>query len=305
MIKKVDLGSSPGHHGVFGNPAPLGLLGLAVSCAALTPISFGYGVSPDGKVDHAVFATVATFVLFFGFCTHLLTGLMDFTNKNVYGGTIFTTFSFNWLITALSLYAVAFNQHLDHKIILATEVVLLGVFIFLTYGFGFFSKALFFFLLDIDLLYICKLLKGFTGSDAFNIPIAIFTVLLGLIGLWLALAGLMNPLTGKDMFKVGTPFFFGNKKVGFDFSIRRNIFGVLYEHWKANAFKEMPVETLREKIREVTGTDDITPDLCYLMEYGSLQLTFDEKDSEKIKSARLKSGGIDLYEQLILRKYDF
>ena len=305
MIKKVDLGSSPGHHGVFGNPAPLGLLGLAVSCAALTPISFGYGVTPDGKINTAVFATVATFVLFFGFCTHLLTGLMDYANKNVYGGTIFTTFSFNWLITSLSLYAVAYHQHLDHKIILATEVVLLAVFVFLTYGFGFFSKGLFFFLLDIDLLYIFKLLRGFTGSNAFNIPIAITTVILGLIGLWLALAGLMNPLTGKEMFKVGAPFFFGTKKLGFDFSIRRNVFGILYDYWKENAFKEMPIETLKAKVKETTGSDDIIPDLFYLMEYGSLNLTLDEKDSTAIKSVRLKSGGIDLYEQLILRKYDF
>ncbi len=305
MIKKVDLGPSSGHHGVFGNPAPLGLLGLAVSCAALTPISFGYGAGLEGKEKTAVFATVAAFVLFFGFCTHLLTGIMDFANKNVYGGTIFTTFSFNWLITSISLFATAYHLHLDHTIILATEVALMVVFVFLTYGFGFFSKALFFFLLDIDLLYACKLLKGFTGSSAFNTPIGIFTVLLGAIGLWLALAGLMNPITGKDMFSVGNPFFFATKKIGFDFTIRRNIFGVLYDFWKENAFKEMPIETLKSKIKELTGSDDIIPDLCYLMEYGSLTLTFDEKDKETVKSVRLKSGGIDLYEQLILRKYDF
>lgn len=305
MIKKVDLGTSPGHHGVFGNPAPLGLLGLAVSCAALTPITFGYGITPEGKLNPAVFATVATFVLFFGFCTHLLTGLMDYANKNVYGGTIFTTFSFNWMITALSLYGVAFHWHLDHKIILATEIILLAVFIFLTYGFGFFSKGLFFFLLDIDLMYIFKLLFGFTGNKIFALPIAITTVLLGLIGLWLALAGLMNPLTGKEMFKVGRPFFFGTKKLGFDFSIRRNVFGILYEHWKGNAFKEMPIETLKAKVKEQVGSDDIIPDLFYLMEYGSIHLTTDEKDENSIKGVRLKSGGIDLYEQLILRKYDF
>ena len=304
MIKKVDLGTSSGH-GVFGNPAPLGLLGLAVSCAALTPIAFGYGVTPQGKIMHPVFATVATFVLFFGFGTHLLTGLMDYANKNVYGGTIFTTFSFNWLITALSLYAIAYKIHIDHHIILATEVVLLVVFLFLTYGFGFFSKALFVFLLDIDLLYACKLLKGFTGSSAFNIPIGIFTVLLGLIGLWLALAGLINPITGKSFFPVGTPMFFAPQKQGFDFAVRRNIFTVLYDYWRSNAFKEMPLVELQDKVKEVTGIDDIVPDLFYLKEYGSLNVSLDEKDNSKIKSVRLTAGGIDLYEQLVLKKYEF
>ena len=211
MIKKVDLGSS-GHHGVFGNPAPLGLLGLAVSCAALTPVAFGYGLDKSGHPIPYVFFTTGLFVLLFGFATHLITGIMDFANKNAYGGTIFSAFAFNWLAGAVGNFAVAFNYHLDHNILLATEVVLMVIFVFLTYGFGFFSKALFVFLLDIDLLFACKLAKGFSGSHMFDIPIAIFTVLLGLIGLWLALGGLINPITGKEFFPCGQSGFFCSKK---------------------------------------------------------------------------------------------
>ncbi|HPZ09702.1 MAG TPA: hypothetical protein PL110_16495, partial [Candidatus Eremiobacteraeota bacterium] len=170
--------------------------------------------------------------------------------------------------------------------------------------FGFFSKVLFLFLLDIDLLYICKLLKAFTGNGAFNLPIGIFTVLLGLIGLWLALAGLMNPVTGRELFSVGKPMFYAPKKT-FSFSVRRSIFETLYRHWTIHAFEEMAVDKLEEAVKSATAIENITPELYYLMEYGSLYVTFQEKDSAIIKSVRLTSGGIDLYEQLILKKYEF
>ncbi|MEQ8223791.1 MAG: GPR1/FUN34/YaaH family transporter [Candidatus Eremiobacterota bacterium] len=302
MIKKVDLGSSL-HHGVFGNPAPLGLFGLAVSCAVLTPTAFGYGIS-DGHIMAPAFATTGIFLLFFGFASHLLTGIMDFANKNTYGGTIFTAFAFNWMITAITYFSIAYNYHIDHNIVVASEIVMMVVFVFLTYGFGFFSRVLFLFLLDIDLLYMCKLLKAFTGSSSFNLPIGIFTVLLGLIGLWLALAGLMNPVTGREFFSVGRPMFYAPKKT-FSFSVRRGIFETLYRHWTIYAFEEMAVDKLEESVKSTTGIDNITPDLCYLMEYGSIHVTFQEKDPPIIKSVRLTSGGIDLYEQLILKKYEF
>jgi succinate-acetate transporter protein len=302
MIKKVDLGSSL-HNGVFGNPAPLGLFGLAVSCAVLTPFAFGYGIT-DGKIMGPAFFTAAIFILFFGFGTHLLTGIMDFANKNTYGGTIFTAFAFNWMITAITYFSIAFNYHIDHTIVVASEIVMMVVFIFLTYGFGFFSKVLFLFLLDIDLLYVCKLLKAFTESSAFNLPIGIFTVLLGLIGLWLSLGGLINPVAGREFFKVGTPVFYAKKKV-FNFAVRRTIFDALYKQWTLHAFEEMPVDKLEEAVKSATGIENITPDLCYLMEYGSLRMTFQDKDPAIIKSARLTSDGIDLYEQLIFKKYEF
>lgn len=300
MIKKVDLGTSSLHHGVFGDPAPLGLIGLAISCAALTPMAFGY-IPEDPKG----FITVATFVLCFGFGTHLITGIMDFSNKNAFGGTIFSAFAFNWLVSAITNYGIAFGYMPDHYALAATEVVMLVIFIFLTYGFGFFSTALFLFLLDIDLLFICKVGKAFTHSHAFDMPIAIFTVFLGLIGLWLALGGLLNPVSRKEIFKMGKPVFKADKKKGFDFSVRVNISGILFEQWKENAFREMPVEELEKKVKEKTGAENITPDLFYLMEYGTIHMTLDEKDRNIIKSVRLTAGGIDLHEQLVLKKYEF
>lgn len=296
MIKKVDLGMAAGH-GVFGNPAPLGLLGLAVSCAALMPVALGLSLSK------AALITAAVFVLFFGFGCHLLAGLMDFANRNTYGGTIFTAFAFNWMITGLSLLGITCGIMPDHYVVFATELVLFVVFLFLTYGFGFFSKLLFLFLFDIDLLYVCKIGKSLTGATIFDMPIALFTALLGLIGLWLALAGLINPISGREFFKLGRPMFRAAAKKSFDFSLRRAIFDVLYAHWKEHAFAEMPFANLGDAVRQRLGDANIVPDLFYLMEYGAVRLTCE--DAGMVKSARLTANGIDLYEQLVFKKYDF
>lgn len=294
MIKKVDLGQPL--HGTFGNPAPLGLLGLAVSCAAMMPVAMGITITKSALI------TAGTFVLFFGFACHLLTGLMEFANRNTYGGTIFTAFAFNWLITSLSFFGFAYGFIPDHSVLFATEIVLFVIFLFLTYGFGFFGKFLFYFLLDIDLLYACKLIKSCTGSNTMDWPIAIFTAILGFIGLWLSLAGLMNPIVGKELFKLGKPVFHGPSKTFFDFSLRRAIFDALYEHWKAYAFQEMALEKLQEIVHSKNNQANIIPDLFYLMEYGAIKLTCVE---DKIKSIRLTASGIDLHEQLVLKKYNF
>jgi uncharacterized protein len=320
MIKKVDLGIPSGHN-VFGNPAPLGLFGLAIACAALTPIAFGYGLSAEG-LNKSAFITAGIYAIFFGGFCQLLTGLMDFANKNTYGGTIFTAFAFNWFITGGAFIALAFGFMLDHTVIFATDLVMLVVFAFLTYGFGFFSKLLFLFLLDIDLLYACKILKALSGCAFFNPSIAIFTVLLGVIGLWLALAGLMNPITGRKLFPVGEAMFFKPSRESFDWSVRRSIFDCLYEYWRENGFAEMPMDKLEEKIdkercsgksavatsdgtRRVQTGESVIPDVLYLAEYGALQLTLENSHPNKPLSVRLNSAGIDLYEQLILKKYDF
>jgi hypothetical protein len=53
---------------------------------------------------------------------------------------------------------------------------------------------------------------------------------------------------------------------------------------------------------------DIIPELFYLQEYGALQLSSEGPSNGSPaapKSVRLTAGGIDLYEQLILKKYDF
>jgi succinate-acetate transporter protein len=313
MIKKLELAPK---HEAYAEPTALGLIGLAIGCAALTPIAFGHALTPAGL------KTAAMFCLLFGGGCQLVAGLMNFANKNLFGGTVLTAFSFNWIMNWWALHSTAeamIVMHAtpggpppdmwlagtmmpDHTILLATDVVSLLIFLVITYGFGFFSKLLAVFLLDIDLLYACKVYKGFFPTQALNIPIAVLTVALGGIALWIAFATLINPTANRPVFRIPGPLFHATKKASFDWSLRNAMFTVLFEHWSVYAFKTMSFEDLKLKVQAKVGDKSILPDLAYLMELGAVVVTTEE---EKVVNIRLSASGIDLYEQLILKKYDF
>lgn len=195
--------SSTSAREIFGEPTPLAMIGLAVGCAALTPIAFGHALTPAG------FRTAAYFCLLFGFGGQLLAGLMAFANKNTAGGTLLTAFSFNWLMNYLVLENASRGVAMDHTIMLSIDVTFLVVFLVMTYAFGFVSSLLLVFMIDIDLLYVCKVLKALAGPQGavLNLPIALATVLLGVLALWVAFAILLNPLAGRRVLPFPGPAF--------------------------------------------------------------------------------------------------
>ena len=65
----------------------------------------------------------------------------------------------------------------------------------------------------------------------------------------------------------------------------------------------MPFEQLQSRVAKLAGAHDLAPDLHYLMEFGAVKITF-EPQTTRIASVRLTAQGIDLYEQIALRKYD-
>ncbi len=183
----------------FADPTALGLIGLAVGCAALVPIAFGWSVTP------AALHTAAVFCLAFGGGGQLIAGLINLANKNLYGGTLFTAFSFNWIINWWALEQLAAGQVPDHAVVLAVDVCFLAVFLVMTWGFGYFSKVLFVFLADIDLLFIARILKGTLAVPGMDLVIACATVALALIALWIAFALIINPVAGRNVFPVSGP----------------------------------------------------------------------------------------------------
>ena len=229
---------------------------------------------------------------------------MDFANKNVYGGTIFTAFSFNWFMNAWMFWSMGNGFVPDHSIVLSVEIALFFVFLVLTYGFGFFSKLLFFFLVDIDLLYLAKIIRAVTETTLLNFPIALLTVILGFFGFWIAMASLINPVARQEVFKVGGPMFTPHRRKPFDWSIRKAIFDILYNFWKNRAFDEIKLEEFKALMKAKIGERNFLPDLNYFMEYGRVKFTYADEDPKKIAGVRLNAHGIDVYEQLILKKYD-
>jgi len=69
-------------------PAPLGLLGLAVAALVL--------MSADLGVTAAKPALMLPWTLFLGATAQLIAGFMDFQRKNIFGATVFTGFALLW-----------------------------------------------------------------------------------------------------------------------------------------------------------------------------------------------------------------
>ena len=193
-------GSSPPPTLPFAESTPIGLLGLAIGCPALVPVAFGWTVTP------AAFRTAAWFCLLFGAGGQFLAGMMAMANKNMLGGTLFTTFSFNWVMNWWALSGIAEGKVPDGHVVLSVDVCFLVIIVVLTYAFAFFSKLLVAFLATIDLLYLLRILREVLHApQTFGPPIAVCTVVLAIIALWLAFAVLVNTSAGRPIFPVPGP----------------------------------------------------------------------------------------------------
>ena len=193
----------------FGEPTPLGLLGLAIGCASLVPIAFGWLPSDPAKIA-MMLKTSAWFCLLFGAGCQFLSGVMSLANKNTLGGTLLTTFSFNWVMNWYALDQASQGKVVDPTVGLSVDVAFIVIFVVLTYAFGFFSKLLFAFLLDIDLLFVLRIVKHFAGPDAqhvFGFGMGLATIALAVIALYIALGTLLNPAVGRDILPMGGPVF--------------------------------------------------------------------------------------------------
>ena len=191
----------------FGEPTPLGLLGLAIGCAALVPIAFG-AIPAEPAAAGRMLATAAWFCLLFGAGCQFLAGMMSLANKNVLGGTLLTTFSFNWVMNWWVLSELSQGRAPDATIILSVDLAFLLAFVVLTYAFGFYSRLLFVFLLDIDLLYVLRIVRHFAPSvTPLGTAVGVSTVALALIALYIALAILLNGAAGRALLPIGGPLF--------------------------------------------------------------------------------------------------
>ncbi|MCC6336464.1 MAG: hypothetical protein IT380_21065 [Myxococcales bacterium] len=193
---------------VFGEPVPLGLLGLAIGCAALVPIAFGVFPAEPAKLS-MMLKTAAWFCLLFGAGGQFLAGIMALANKNTLGGTLLTTFSFNWVFNWWVLDEAAAGRTADPSVGFAVDVAFILIFVVLTYAFGFYSKLLFFFLVDIDVLYVFRILKHFAPGAAgtLNLGIGLATVALCGLALYISFVLLVNPAAGRAVFPTSGPMF--------------------------------------------------------------------------------------------------
>ena len=154
----------------------------------------------------AAFRTAAWFCLLFGAGGQFLAGMMAMANKNMLGGTLFTTFSFNWVMNWWAFSSLAEGKAPDGHVILAVDLCFLVILVVLTYAFAFFSKLLVAFLAAIDFLYLLRVLREVLHApQTFALPIALTTVVVIVLALWLAFAVLVNSSAGRPIFPVPGP----------------------------------------------------------------------------------------------------
>jgi succinate-acetate transporter protein len=187
----------------FAEPTSLGLFGLAIGCAALLPVALGIkaAFTPDAL------RTCALFCLLFGGGCQFLAGLLSFANKNMLGGTLLTTFSFNWIVNAWSFRELAEGRAPSSVVILSVDICFLVIFLVMTLAFGYASRLLMFFLLDIDALYVLRIVKELTHNPALAMPIAAAVVLLMALSLYLAFSLALANASGKNLLPIGGPVF--------------------------------------------------------------------------------------------------
>ncbi len=278
--------SSPAAHGktVVADPTPMGLLGLAVGCAALVPIAFGKCLTPAG------FETAAVFCLVFGGGCQFFAGFLNLVNHNLYGGTLFLTFAFNWVFNWWTLHSLAKGFVPDGGIIFATEVTFLVIFVLITWGFGHFSSVLFLFLLDIDLIYAFKVAGHLLQTAVFVLPVAWLTIGLAAISLWIAFALLLNPVTGRQVFALGLPLFRSQARPPIDLAARTALLGLLYARWRDGSERPLPAADLVSSLAAFPESR-LSVEATYLSAQGLV-----EKSGDGFKIA---PAGIERWEQLL------
>ena len=175
----------------------------------------------------------------------------------------------------------------DPTIVFATEAAFLVIFVLITWGFGHFSSLLFVFLLDIDLLYVFKVAGHLLDTKAFAIPIALLTVGLAVLSLWIAFALLLNPVTGRRVFTLGTPVFRSAARPPVDLAARTALVAALYGAWR-DAGTPLASGDLRARLA-VFGEQRLDAELAYLAAKGVV-----ENGDGK---TRLSPAGIDLWEK--------
>ena len=177
------------------DPAPLGLIGLAVAALVLASTDLDL-VSSSSK------SLMIPWVLFFGATAQLIAGTIEFKRNNIFGATVFTTYSMTMYAIALTLFITIFTgvefdiAHYGFGLIAILIFSLIATTASLMT-----NKMLFIILIFVDLAVLALIphyLYGFTA-----IPAGIFLLCTSVSSFYTAMAILLNNMAGKTILPLG------------------------------------------------------------------------------------------------------
>ena len=178
----------------IADPAPLGLIGLAV--AALVLASTDLGLVSAGK------SLMIPWVLFFGATSQLIAGNVEFKRNNIFGATVFTTYAMTMYAIALTLFITIFTDvelsiyHYGYGL-----VAILIFSIIATIASLMTNKMLFIILIFVDLAVIALIPHYFYNVS--SVPAGLFLIGTSATSFYTACAILLNNMAGKTVLPLG------------------------------------------------------------------------------------------------------
>jgi hypothetical protein len=179
----------------FANPAGLGLMGLGTACLALGPVQAGW-VSGEGV------PFVIGWALFLGGVAQVIACILEFANKNIFGGTAFGTFGVLWLALGVVWIVETWGGlALAPEVLGWVSIAYLIFALYMTVGSAATNTALFVIFLLIDVLFLTLILHTFAGVSA--MAPGIVNVILGFVALYGSAGTVLNDWFGRTMLPLG------------------------------------------------------------------------------------------------------
>lgn len=179
----------------IADPAPLGLIGLAVATLVLASTDLGL-------VPTSAKSLMIPWVLFFGATAQLIAGTIEFKRNNIFGATVFTTYAMTMYAIALTLFITIFTDieytiaHYGFGLIAILIFSIIATIASLST-----NKMLFIILIFVDLAVLALIPHYLYNITA--VPAGIFLLCVSITAFYTALAILQNTITGKTILPLG------------------------------------------------------------------------------------------------------
>ena len=181
----------------IAEPAALGLTGLGVAAFVLASVDLEL-------TSTTLKSLVIPWVLFFGATAQLIAGTIDFKRNNIFGGTVFTTYS-------MAMFAIASTLIITNILNVNVDVHhygygLIAILIFTAIAtiVSLLANKLFFaILVTVDIALIILILHALQGTSAFIG--GIFLLITSMLSFYGVTAILINTMTGKTILPMGKP----------------------------------------------------------------------------------------------------
>ena len=292
----------------LGNPTPIGLMGLAIGCAALAPAELHLTDMADPMIWVWMLMTAGILQIY--------AGVVDLVNRNILGATAFTLYGTLWVISAWKMGGATVFGTSHGEVKGFVYLVYLPFTIFMTIGFATVSRTLFTVFVSFIVIFLVEVIAAFVPAFhgvAVLVAGVLHAISAGLC-LWAAAGSVINPILGKNVFKQGAPLLVshGDAPQADDFEsllrhqgIRKKIVTQLYHFWESHAWDWIATDAVGT--RTGIALDDLAPDFWYLYQRGLVEV--DEEyliaNPGRPKHVRITSTGIDYYREIQMGKFKF